>query len=240
MNDYQAIANDVVGPLRASAWRKIRIHEELLGHLAEIENRARQDGVSENELRVHALATFGDPDRIRADIQASVPRLERVLYFGLFNRKEGESDARYIGRASLIAAGVMVGQIPFTMGVCAFSKGRMPDITAMESLSIVGTLVAAVAFVFVALLFTLRTPRHVQLKRWRRLFLESFAFCSLTAIAAMLVDLPVVEDLVLSIEHRLLLGAGAWLAIAGVQLLSVCEAFWNVRRCPWKELGRDL
>jgi hypothetical protein len=70
----------VVQPVRASRSRKRRMRQELLTHLtaAYEEERAR---LGDDRLALgQALGRLGEPAELTRELQASVPRLERVLY----------------------------------------------------------------------------------------------------------------------------------------------------------------
>jgi hypothetical protein len=80
MRALQDEVERLVRPLRASWRRKERMREELWGHLA---GRAEQffgDQRDEAWAVRQAVALFGDPRAVRADLQASVPLYERIMY----------------------------------------------------------------------------------------------------------------------------------------------------------------
>ena len=240
MNEYQAIVNEVVGPLRASPRRKRRMNEELLCHLAEIEERVRQEGIAETDLLANVLEKFGDPDRVRADIQASIPTVERLMHVRFFQRKEGESDVHYVGRATLLCGGAIVAQACVFGTVDCLIKLRLPDFTWAEGLKIAGVLLTVIAFIFIAFLVQVRTAKLTGAGRWRRVAVESVSYVTLaaglyTAGAYMIAPLIAMTNF-----HVALFGGFVWCLFAIIQTICVCEARWHVRRSPWKELGRDL
>lgn len=69
----------VVRPVRAGPARKGRMRQELLAHLTAVydEERGR---LGDGHLAVYqALRRFGDPAELTRELQAAVPRLERVM-----------------------------------------------------------------------------------------------------------------------------------------------------------------
>ncbi len=80
MTELTEAVERAVGPVRAGRARKRRMRQELLGHLwaAYEEERAR---LGDDRLALNrALARFGDPAELTRELQASVPRAERVLF----------------------------------------------------------------------------------------------------------------------------------------------------------------
>lgn len=71
MKRLELHVESIVGPIRASERRKDRIREELLAHLRSAEEEGGTDA---------AIARFGSPEAVRAEIQAAVPALERWLW----------------------------------------------------------------------------------------------------------------------------------------------------------------
>lgn len=71
MKRLESHVESIVGPLRASERRKDRIREELLAHL-----EAAQEEVGTDV----AIERFGSIEAVRAEIQASVPAVERFLW----------------------------------------------------------------------------------------------------------------------------------------------------------------
>jgi hypothetical protein len=61
----------IVQPIRAMAWRKGRMREELLGHLQQLVDQ--EGGLEE------AMKRFGDPQALCSQLQAGVPAIERFL-----------------------------------------------------------------------------------------------------------------------------------------------------------------
>ena len=71
----------IVRPIRASGIRKMRMREELLGHLTPHLRRG-VGGAAKRRKRgglAAAAGRFGDPATLRAELQATVPWIERVM-----------------------------------------------------------------------------------------------------------------------------------------------------------------
>jgi hypothetical protein len=100
----------IVRPIRASAWRKVRMREELLAHLTSIYEDELSHQKGDQALAIAAaVERFGEPGGLRAELQATVPHVERVLCFPLpvvnsrFRRRPGEAIVNYVKRTAISA-----------------------------------------------------------------------------------------------------------------------------------------
>lgn len=66
----------IVRPIEATDRRKMKMREELLGHLLTAHEAARQSG--EVDAVAAAISQLGDPEALREELQSSVPRVERL------------------------------------------------------------------------------------------------------------------------------------------------------------------
>jgi hypothetical protein len=151
-----------VRPVRAAEARKLRMRQELLAHLeAACEEEHARLGDRE-AAQAEAVRRFGDPAAVTAELQASVPLLERVLYTPvpvsalsrvlapLVARRPAESAARFAIRVSLLWA---------AFGLLATSLSALPRLTSVTldpaeatvSAHCLGA-VGAAAFVFMLLI----------------------------------------------------------------------------------------
>ena len=106
----------VVGPIRASLRRKDAMRRELLAHLKASYEEERAKGQGEAAATRAALERFGPADDLRAELQASVPAIERILYTnvpfahrlhalrGYLGKRSGESPARHAARSVFAVA----------------------------------------------------------------------------------------------------------------------------------------
>jgi hypothetical protein len=114
----------VVRPIQASYSRKDRMREELLAHLTRLfDDELARCGDSQMAA-AEAIGRFGDAATLTRELQASVPRLERFLYFSLpaigptrglkrwLQRRVGESPLRYMLRTNCWA--MLIGLIVLT------------------------------------------------------------------------------------------------------------------------------
>jgi hypothetical protein len=93
----------IVRPIRATAWRKNKMREELLAHLMEKTEALVAAGAAEPDAATQAIQQLGDPATLRADLQASVPAIEGLACFPIpgrmfdayFEKAEGESAFHY-------------------------------------------------------------------------------------------------------------------------------------------------
>ena len=123
----------VVRPIRAAVGRKNKMREELLAHLVQKTQALMAAGADDSTACAEAIEQLGDPAALRADLQATVPALERLAYlpfpdFGFFDayfeKEDGESALHFaIVRTALIAAtlGVL-----FALGVAVRWLGLLP------------------------------------------------------------------------------------------------------------------
>ncbi len=110
MTELRRHVERIIRPIRASGIRKMRMRDELLGHLTRIyeeELAGRQN--DENGALAAAAGRFGDPTTLRAELQATVPWIERVMCAPLprpnsrFARRPGESVIAYVRRTAVWA-----------------------------------------------------------------------------------------------------------------------------------------
>jgi hypothetical protein len=69
---------NTVGELRAFAWRKRRIREELLAHLLAIHDEEIARGAASDAATATAIARWGNTRELASALQRSVPTLERI------------------------------------------------------------------------------------------------------------------------------------------------------------------
>lgn len=93
----------LVRPIRASEQHKNRMREEFLAHLEQRAAAARENGMSEDDAIASATKSLGDIDALRAELQATIPAVERMLFTktplavldGWFEKRPGESGLHY-------------------------------------------------------------------------------------------------------------------------------------------------
>lgn len=128
MNELMVHVERIVRPVRAMQSRKLRMRRELLGHLeaALAEERERCD--DEATAMTEATRRLGPPAELTAELQKSVPTIERVLLakvpgirgFGQWgagwdHRLFGMDPAMSLGhRTMLVAAATM---LPYAAGI---------------------------------------------------------------------------------------------------------------------------
>lgn len=78
MDRRNAHVESIVGPLRASDRRKDRMREELLDHLVAASDAAAARNVVDPV--AEAIAQLGPADTLHAELQGSVPSMERTLF----------------------------------------------------------------------------------------------------------------------------------------------------------------
>lgn len=94
------VVERTVRPVRASTPRKRKMREELLAHLTGIYEQELEAGRDADAAMAEAAHRFGDPAELAKELEASVPRAERIGY--AIDRQLGwrapESVERYLAR----------------------------------------------------------------------------------------------------------------------------------------------
>ena len=237
MKDFEAFANEVVGPIRASIHRKKSIREEVLGHLNEAADRAREEGVPEAEVVARVLSQFGDAATVRKEVAATIPALERMLYRRFHDRREGEGDLRYTARVSVMLSLLAVVCVGGGMVISGMRKG----FSWTDPLSLFGVAAVTFTFAFGLLLIDMRMRRNVQQGKWRVALLQCLAACGAVG------PVPILASYVIALEAPgvpgvMLIGTLAGIGLAVIMFsISLGGAYWASRNCLWiDDLGRDL
>lgn len=125
----------VVRPIRASGRRKNQMREELLAHLEGllVEEQAREGDDAAAVGR--ALARFGAPGQLTAELQATVPRWEQWAFTPLpglqrFRRHPGELLNAYLRRTIGQMTVSVLGWGGFVVG-CNLAAPRRIDVTGI-------------------------------------------------------------------------------------------------------------
>ncbi|MCX5771447.1 MAG: permease prefix domain 1-containing protein [Candidatus Hydrogenedentes bacterium] len=134
MDQLRVHVERIVRPIRATAGRKNKMREELLAHLMQKAEALMAKGADEATACAQAIEQLGGPAALRADLQATVPALERLACLPLpaspfldryFEKDEGETPLHFalvrtshmalaIGAILLVAATVRwSGLFPF-------------------------------------------------------------------------------------------------------------------------------
>lgn len=102
----------VVRDLRATHARKMRMREELYSLLSDRVDDAISRGVGQQEATEQAIVSFGDPDELRSELQATVPNRERfsaTLDRHLFGRSAEERLLEPVSAVESLRAGMLLG-----------------------------------------------------------------------------------------------------------------------------------
>ncbi len=125
MKRLHAEVERVVTPLRANPWRKDRIREELLTHLTALYEDEIPRHAKLSQALAAALDRFGDPAELTRNLQASVPHLERLLWYQFpghtwTERRPTETAVAHIFRiARYAAAWLVIFNVVTIVGVAA-------------------------------------------------------------------------------------------------------------------------
>jgi hypothetical protein len=128
----------IVRPIRAAAGRKNTMRNELLAHLVQKAEALIAGGADESTACAEAIEQLGDPAALRADLQATVPALERIAYarlpdFGFFDayfeKHTGESALHFaFVRTAFIASAIGIVLLVMLaargLGLLPFSRQR--------------------------------------------------------------------------------------------------------------------
>jgi hypothetical protein len=94
---------------------------ELLAHLEHRVAEARSNGTSAEEAAAYAIGQLGEADALRAELQQTVPAIERIVSVGLplkggadqwFDRRAGESLFHYAGIRTLYTSLMIFAIVP--------------------------------------------------------------------------------------------------------------------------------
>lgn len=129
MTELMVLVERAVRPVRANGQRKLRMREELLAHLTGIydEERGR---LGDDALALRRAAErFGDPATLAAELQATVPAVERVLGTSVagpgwewravrwFHPRPGEGGVRHAARVAAVFAGSILAEVGLVAAV---------------------------------------------------------------------------------------------------------------------------
>lgn len=111
----------IVRPIRAGGLRKNKMREELLAHLDHRVAEARSRGMQPEDAAAYAIAQLGEADALRAELQQTVPAIERMAFVRLplkggvdqwFDKRAGESVFRYAGIRTLYTSILIFAIVP--------------------------------------------------------------------------------------------------------------------------------
>ena len=93
----------IVRPIRGYGGRKNKMREELLAHIEQRVSAARERGMTEDEAIAFAIEGMGDVVELRAELQSTIPAIERLSFTGLpvnaldawFDKRDGETTRHY-------------------------------------------------------------------------------------------------------------------------------------------------
>jgi len=114
----------IVRPIRAGGLRKNKMREELLSHLEQRVAEARSKGMSPGDAAAYAIDRLGEADTLRAELQQTVPGIERIVSVRLplkggvdqwFDRRAGESVFRYACIRTLYTSILIFAIVPLTI-----------------------------------------------------------------------------------------------------------------------------
>jgi hypothetical protein len=93
-----------VRPIRGEVSTKCRMREELYAHLTEILEEERERTGDENDAIGRACERFGDPATLRAELQTTVPWLQRIvcLLDDVHRRRPSETPLRHAVRVAMM------------------------------------------------------------------------------------------------------------------------------------------
>ncbi len=111
----------IVRPIRAGGLRKNKMREELLAHLEQRVAEARSKGMSAEDAAAYAIGQLGEADALQAELQQTVPAIERIVSVRLplkggaehwFDKRAGESVFRYAGIRTLYTSILVLAIVP--------------------------------------------------------------------------------------------------------------------------------
>jgi hypothetical protein len=237
MKVFEGWVDRIVKPLRASNRRKRTMREELLAHLSLAYEDARKMRLNDDEAARRALEELGDLAELRSNLQASVPRAERVGMIPLVRRGKGESDLHFATRLTAYAGAFLLVVMAIAVGLCGIVTGFAKALDANW-----GAVAFAYAMAFVVIWTTfladIHVYRYVRNGRVGKALITSAGSCvflGVLLIGGCLV-LPALEPWLASLVP---------MAIRGVLLgLVVFEVAWmadsfRLRNSPWLDAQEE-
>ncbi len=156
-----------VRPIRATHRRKDRMREELYAHLLALYEQQREVHDNDEAATTAAREQFGDPRDIRDDLQASVPRLERLACVRLhpdnaqWRRKPDESAFRYDLRTMAAVTTLAMGAYFVLVAIGHYTQVGAHRPRAMTAYLVTASLATAVS----PILFMLNTAKRESLRK---------------------------------------------------------------------------
>jgi hypothetical protein len=243
-----------VRPVRGEESTKCGMREELYAHIAAIYEEERRRTGGEQAAIDAARRRFGEPDALTAELQESVPRIERFFsrIDATIQRRRGESTLRHALRMILTCLLCYTALAVVTLTATRFLPvaGVGPSVRSLTAHSALGLRVV-VAFgawfivhvgVFTLIGYAMRSQVEAGLLKPRTLFAAA-GFCVLSALTvllsswAFLLSLPIDPAAAFELLPRWLIMAG--LTPLGFAVLSRIAAIEAARSRPWTSLEID-
>lgn len=228
----------ILRSLNAAPGRKTRIREELLGHWRQAYEAERDAGADEEASAKAAFQRLGDGEELRRELQAAVPRFERLMYRRMGLRRADESDARYAARMALWYAAPTILFAAAALLMCPLLTSR--GLRLGQVWPALAFVCGHPAVIFAAFYGDLRWQQALRGGyRTKALLLMSvfwcgfgvfgFGVCSLMAVALpqMWPYLPLIG------------GICAAAAVALAAFTYLCGSM-TLRRCSWVRLGEHI
>lgn len=215
----------IVRPISANYRRKDEMREELLAHLTalyEEELSAESDeGIAEDKALARAVSRFGDPEKLRAELQRSVTPVERLVFLQIFS-----TDALRRSRA-LRPAIDFLAQYHF----------QRPGESAVRHAARLTFYLEAVLGAFFAVALTINAAVRMVRGGWEKwLYLGTFALAILLALGVASLLLVLIGHGIHRSLEDWFWGRRSWGSIAGfgalsgVAVLVAGGVFWLIAR----------
>lgn len=263
MEQLRVHVERIVRPIRAGVGRKNKMREELLAHLTQKAEGLMAGGGGEAAACAEAIEQLGEPAALRAELQKTVPALERLAYMRLpavrvfdawFEKKATETPLRYaLVRTFYIALGI--GAV-LTVMLVVRSLGLLPDshrrMKPLSYCAVVMTLTYASAilgsFVSYYLADATRLRRILSRETAVSAWLKSGGLCLFMCMNVALMLAPIIlfmsmvhpEDVVVlgtvfggALGRRILLGAALFL----LTLFGFCGVAMKFEHKQWARWG---
>jgi hypothetical protein len=216
LTQLKILVERVVRPVRASTTPKLKMREELLAHVVGVFEEEAKLGDEQTAL-ARAQERFGQPAELTGQLQASVPRVDRIHQFA--ENLLGESALRLAASVAALIGAFSIVQL----GITILIHGQRGSLTVTQLPFI---LLWIASFTFCVTLLTLAMRQALfgpGGRSWLRVALVAVAAWLMIPVAALAIGLTEMADIQKSLWELVpLLPQGVLAPVVLVAMVYVC------------------